>query len=154
MKKFHQTETICTHGLQQKDDSLVKTFGKNLRELAENLSEKIFGRLVCFCTFAANLHGVYPYSTCFLYDIMQKKEFAFSRINFIMLAVAMAIVVVGMVLMAGDASTAEKFNPEVFNAMHIKVAPLVCLAGYLLMIVAVLYPGKRGNKEADTDKTK
>ena len=69
-----------------------------------------------------------------------------------MLAVAMAIVVVGMVLMAGDASTAEKFNPEVFDAIHIKVAPLVCLAGYLLMIVAVLYPGKRGNKEADTDK--
>lgn len=89
-----------------------------------------------------------------IFDIMQKKEFAFSRTNFIMLAVSMAIVVVGMVLMAGDASTAEKFNPEVFNAMHIKVAPLVCFAGYLLMIVAVLYPGKRGGKETDADKTK
>lgn len=86
---------------------------------------------------------------------MQKKEFAFSRMNFILLAVAMAIVVVGMVLMAGDASTAEKFNPEVFSAMHIKIAPVICFAGYLLMIVAILFPGKRGSKNADaeTDKT-
>ncbi len=78
---------------------------------------------------------------------MKKREFAFSKINFIMLAVAMAIVVIGMVMMAGDASTAEKFNPEVFSAMHIKVAPLVCLAGYVLMIVAILYPGKREKEE-------
>ncbi len=82
---------------------------------------------------------------------MKKREFAFSKINFIMLAVAMAIVVIGMVMMAGDASTAEKFNPEVFSAMHIKVAPLVCLAGYVLMIVAILYPGKR-EKEEETPK--
>lgn len=75
-----------------------------------------------------------------------KREFAFSRINFILLAVAMSIVVVGMLMMSGDASTAEKFNPEMFNTLHIKVGPLVCLAGYVLMVVAILFPGKRGNK--------
>ncbi len=80
-----------------------------------------------------------------------KREFAFSRINFIMLAVAMAIVVIGMVLMAGDASTAEQFNPDVFSTLHIKVAPLVCLLGYVLMIIAILLPSKRENKE---DKAK
>ncbi|MBP3228487.1 MAG: DUF3098 domain-containing protein [Bacteroidaceae bacterium] len=76
-----------------------------------------------------------------------KREFAFSRLNFVLLAIAMAIVVVGMVLMAGDASTAERFNPSVFAAQHIKAAPLICLFGYLLMIVAILIPSKRKGTE-------
>ena len=80
---------------------------------------------------------------------IMKKEFAFSRLNFILLAVAMAIVVIGMLLMAGDASSAEKFNPGIFNTMHIKVAPMVCLVGYVMMIAAILIPSKRG---ADTEK--
>lgn len=78
-----------------------------------------------------------------------KKEFAFSRINFILLAVAMAIVVVGMFLMTGDSSAADKFNPEIFSAQRIKVAPLVSLAGYLLMIVAILFPNKKAAKSED-----
>ncbi|MBR4552191.1 MAG: DUF3098 domain-containing protein [Bacteroidaceae bacterium] len=83
-----------------------------------------------------------------------KKEFAFSRINFILLAVAMAIVVIGMWLMAGDASSAEQFNPQVFSALHVKVAPLVCLVGYLLMIAAILFPANRKGDDADVNLTK
>ena len=56
-----------------------------------------------------------------------KQYFAFTRLNFILLAVAMAIVVVGMILMSGDGSTKDAFNPDIFSATRIKVAPLVCL---------------------------
>lgn len=82
-----------------------------------------------------------------------KQNFAFTRLNFILLAVAIAVVVIGMVLMAGEGSAREQFNPEIFSAMRIKVAPIVCLVGYLLMIVAIMFPAKRGNG-ADTEPTR
>ncbi|MBP3786213.1 MAG: DUF3098 domain-containing protein [Bacteroidaceae bacterium] len=71
-----------------------------------------------------------------------KHEFAFSKINFILLTIGMVIVVIGMVLMSGPSSTATEFNPDIFSARRIKVAPLVCLFGYLFMIVAILYHKK------------
>ena len=72
-----------------------------------------------------------------------KQYFAFTRLNFILLAVAMAVVVVGMILMSGEGSTKDAFNPDIFSATRIKVAPLVCLLGYVLMIVAIMFPSKR-----------
>ena len=69
---------------------------------------------------------------------MKKKEFAFDKMNFILLAVGMLIVIAGMVLMSGSGSTEEIFNPAIFDARHIKVAPAVCLFGYLFMIYAIV----------------
>lgn len=62
--------------------------------------------------------------------------------NFILLAVGMAIVIIGFILMAGDGSTQEAYNPEIFSARRIKVAPLVCLFGFVSMIYAVVYKPK------------
>ena len=64
--------------------------------------------------------------------------FAFDRINFILLAIGMAIVIVGFILRSGSGSDAEQFNAAIFDARHIKVAPLVCLAGYLFIIYAII----------------
>ncbi|MBD9092855.1 MAG: DUF3098 domain-containing protein [Bacteroides oleiciplenus] len=69
---------------------------------------------------------------------MSKQKFAFDKINFILLAVAMAVVIIGFILMTGPASTPTHFEPDIFSARRIKVAPLVCLVGFLLMIYAVL----------------
>ena len=64
---------------------------------------------------------------------MDKSNFAFGRTNFILLAIGMAIVVIGFILMAGGGSTQEAYNPEIFSARRIKVAPLVCLFGFVSM---------------------
>ena len=64
--------------------------------------------------------------------------FAFDRINFILLAIGMAIVIVGFILMSGSGSDAEQFNAAIVDVRHIKVAPLVCLAGYLFTIYAII----------------
>ena len=69
---------------------------------------------------------------------MSKQKFAFDKINFILLAVAMAVVIIGFILVTGPASTPTHFEPDIFSARRIKVAPLVCLVGFLLMIYAVL----------------
>ncbi|CDE86803.1 uncharacterized protein BN805_01479 [Prevotella sp. CAG:891] len=67
-----------------------------------------------------------------------KRVFAFDRINFILLAVGMAIVIIGMVLMSGSGSNETTFNPEIFSAQRIKVAPAVCLFGYLFIIYGIM----------------
>lgn len=66
------------------------------------------------------------------------KVFAFDRNNFILLAVGMVIVVLGFCLMSGSGSTAEQFNPAIFDARHIRVAPVVTLVGYLFIVYAIL----------------
>lgn len=73
---------------------------------------------------------------------MDKKDFAFGRMNFILLAISMVIVVVGFILMAGDGSTDQAYNPDIFSARRIKVAPLVCLFGFVSMIYAVVHKSK------------
>ena len=40
--------------------------------------------------------------------------------------------------MSGSGSDAEQFNAAIFDVRHIKVAPLVCLAGYLFIIYAII----------------
>ena len=67
---------------------------------------------------------------------MDKKDFAFGRMNFILLAISMVI------LMAGDGSTDQAYNPDIFSARRIKVAPLVCLFGFVSMIYAVVHKSK------------
>ena len=73
---------------------------------------------------------------------MDKRDFAFGRTNFILLAIGMAIVVIGFILMAGGGSSQEAYNPEIFSARRIKVAPLVCLFGFVSMIYAVVHKSK------------
>lgn len=69
---------------------------------------------------------------------MDKKNFAFDKINFILLAVGMAIVVLGFILMSGGSSTETGYNPDIFSVRRIKVAPVVCLVGFVSMIYAVI----------------
>ena len=77
---------------------------------------------------------------------MDKRNFAFDKVNFILLAVGMLVVVIGFLLvvvigfllMAGSASSDTMYNPDIFSARRIKVAPVVCLLGFVSMIYAVI----------------
>lgn len=70
---------------------------------------------------------------------MDKRNFAFGRMNFILLAVGMVVVIIGFILMGGDGSTDTAYNPDIFSARRTKVAPIVCLIGFVSMIYAVVY---------------
>lgn len=80
-----------------------------------------------------------------------KPNFAFTRTNFILLAIGMAIAILGFVLMSGPGSNETTFNPDIFNTLHIKVAPVITFFGYLFIIVAILY--KKKDKEQDNQQT-
>lgn len=79
-----------------------------------------------------------------------KQNFAFGRINFILLAISMAVVILGYILMSGPGSTNEQFNASIFDFRHTTLAPIICFFGYLMMIVAILYRPKKkeGEEEA------
>ena len=70
--------------------------------------------------------------------MMEKRDFAFDRVNYILLAVGMAIVILGFLLMSGGGSTESAYEPDIFSVRRIKVAPLVCLFGFVSMIYAVI----------------
>ena len=51
---------------------------------------------------------------------------------------AVVFIVVGYLLMSGPGSTEQTFNPNIFSFRRIDVAPVLCLIGYLLIIVGIL----------------
>ena len=82
---------------------------------------------------------------------MNKRDFAFDKVNFILLAVGMAIVVIGFLLMTGSGSSDTVYEPDIFSARRIKVAPVVCLFGFVSMIYAVMRkPKDSGDKSQET----
>ncbi len=93
---------------------------------------------------------------------MDKKNFAFDKMNFILLAIGMAVVVAGFILMSGAGSSETAFNPDIFSVRRVKVAPAVCLLGFLFIIYAILRkpaglpaeePGKDAAGEGDAGDT-
>ena len=78
---------------------------------------------------------------------MDRQKFAFGKTNFVLLAVGMAVVIVGFLLMSGPSSTPTHFEPDIFSVRRIKVAPLVCLLGFVFMIYAVVKKPKDSNPE-------
>lgn len=70
---------------------------------------------------------------------MEKKDFAFGRMNFILLALSMLVVILGFILMSGSSTTDDAYNPDIFSTRRIVVAPIVCLLGFLSMIYAVVH---------------
>ena len=80
---------------------------------------------------------------------MDKKNLAFDKVYFILLAIGMAVVILGFILMSGSGSTEQAFNPEVFSTMRIKVAPVVCFVGFVSIIYAIIRKPKDINTEED-----
>lgn len=62
---------------------------------------------------------------------MDKKNLAFDKVNFILLAIGMIVVIIGFILMSGPGSDETTYNPEIFSTMRIKVAPAVCFIGFI-----------------------
>ena len=77
-----------------------------------------------------------------------KLNFAFSKENFIIVAVAVAIIILGFCLMIGGASTEEHgFNPEMFSFRRIVLAPIVTVIGFVLVAVGILRKDKNLEKQ-------
>lgn len=67
-----------------------------------------------------------------------KKKFAFDKTNYIILAIGVAIVIIGFLLMVGPSSSETHYEPDIFSFRRIKIAPVFCLIGYLSIVYAIL----------------
>lgn len=54
------------------------------------------------------------------------------------LLIACLLIIIGYMMMSGDGTTEQAFNPDIFSTRRIVVAPMVCLVGYLLIVVGIL----------------
>ena len=74
---------------------------------------------------------------------MNNKNLAFGSLNYILLGVGIAIIIIGFILMSGEGTTEEMFNADIFSDTRIKVAPIPCLLGFIIIIAAILVKPKR-----------
>lgn len=77
---------------------------------------------------------------------MAKRDFAFGKENFILIAVAVLLIVIGFMLMSGGGSGDESFNPEIFSTRRIVVAPVITVIGFVMVIFGILKTNKEENK--------
>lgn len=61
-----------------------------------------------------------------------------TRVNFIAMAVAGVMIVIGFLLMLGEPSTADEFNPDIFSTRRIVVGPCIAFLGFVAMAVAII----------------
>lgn len=80
---------------------------------------------------------------------MNRNKLAFEKTNFIILGIGMALVVIGFILMSGPGSTLNHFEPEIFSFRRIKLAPVVCLIGFVVTGYAVIKKPKTIKVEED-----
>lgn len=63
----------------------------------------------------------------------------FTRKNYLLILIGVAIIVVGFILMAGGGNhTATEFDDSIFSFRRITLAPIVVIAGFIFEIFAIL----------------
>ena len=72
-----------------------------------------------------------------------KQKFALDKLNFILIAIGIVIIIAGLLLMTGPSSTETHFETDIFSTRRIVVAPLVCFAGFVFMIFAIMFRSKQ-----------
>jgi hypothetical protein len=72
-------------------------------------------------------------------------QLPFKKINYIMLVVGVATVIIGYLLMSGGGSPDPNvFNgEELFSRRRITIAPIVVLLGYVIVGVGIMYRPKK-----------
>jgi hypothetical protein len=72
-----------------------------------------------------------------------KMTFAFGKENYLLMILGFVLLIIGYMMMSGGATTDPNvFNGEVFSTRRITFAPIVCLIGYAVVLVAILYKSK------------
>ncbi|MCB0471973.1 MAG: DUF3098 domain-containing protein [Flavobacteriaceae bacterium] len=72
-------------------------------------------------------------------------EFLFGKRNYIIMLIGIVFIAIGFILMAGGGSDDPNvFNPEIYDARRIRLAPTLVLIGLAIQIYAILAnPNKR-----------
>ena len=73
----------------------------------------------------------------------------FGKQNYQILIGGIVLFVLGYLLMIGGGSEDPNvFNPAIFDTRRITIAPMVCLIGFITIIVAIMWRPKAKKEEA------
>lgn len=73
----------------------------------------------------------------------------FSKQNYIILLAGLGLIALGYVLMIGGGSKdPEVFNPAIFDFQRISLAPMVCLAGFVTILFAIMWRPKTSEQNS------
>lgn len=64
------------------------------------------------------------------------------KLNSILIAISVVIIVLGFALMVGSPSGATEYNPDIFSVRRITIGPMIALAGFVVMIIAIMFKPK------------
>ncbi len=75
----------------------------------------------------------------------------YGKKNYVLMASSVLLIIVGFMLMSGGGSVdGVTYNPDIFSPRRVVIAPIVCVAGFVLMIYAILVnPKKKSNTNND-----
>ena len=73
---------------------------------------------------------------------MTLKHLFVERTHYGVSALAVPLILSGLLLMTGEGSSNETFCPDIFSTRRIILAPLLCLVGYLMLIPAIVWRRK------------
>jgi hypothetical protein len=69
----------------------------------------------------------------------EKATFAFGKENYKLMLIGIGAVAIGMLLMIGGASKDPNvFSEDIFNFQRLTLAPIVIIAGYVVVLVSIL----------------
>ncbi|MHB8260202.1 MAG: DUF3098 domain-containing protein [Bacteroidia bacterium] len=74
----------------------------------------------------------------------ENNGFGIAKENYKFFLAGLVLIVLGYLLMMGGGSDdPNKFNPEIFSFRRITLAPMVCLAGFVTIMVAIMRRPKK-----------
>lgn len=79
---------------------------------------------------------------------LPKPDFVFRKQNYVMMAIGLAVITLGFILMSGGGSDDPNvFNPDIYSFRRIRLAPIVVLIGFGIEVYAILLdPDKKKKK--------
>lgn len=82
-------------------------------------------------------------------DPESRSQLPLLKINFKLMAIAGAMIVLGFCLMAGGATDWNSFNEDIFSTRRIVVGPTIAFLGFLFMGFAIMYSPKGKENQKD-----
>jgi hypothetical protein len=79
---------------------------------------------------------------------MAETQFLFGKKNYTLMAIGIALIAIGYLLMSGGSSDdVNTFNYEMFSTIRIRIAPIIVIVGFIVEAWAILANSNSGKSE-------
>ncbi|MGM9835293.1 MAG: DUF3098 domain-containing protein [Muribaculaceae bacterium] len=75
-------------------------------------------------------------------DKIKYSNFPLTRINFVLMAICGAMILIGFLLMLGSSNQLDEFNADIFSTRRIIVGPTIAFLGFVGMAFAIIFKKK------------